>query len=51
MYEEYYKLCKECEHLYHCFTREYIKKIKENNTDDMYLRPDACTNFYPERKE
>lgn len=51
MYEEYYRLCKECEYLYHCFAREQAEKIRKNNTEDMYLRPDVCINFYPERKE
>lgn len=46
----YYDLCKECEHLYHCYGRETGEKIQNDNTDDMYLHPSRCNDFYPERK-
>ena len=46
--EQYYSECYKCEYLYHCFDRETIKKIKNDDTEDMYLRPDACHSYYPE---
>ncbi len=48
MNEYYYRNCEECEYLYHCFGRCIGEKIKDGDTDDMYLYPDACINFYPE---
>lgn len=51
MDEQYYYLCYECEYLYHCFGREMGEKIKDGNTEEIYLRTEACTSFYPERKQ
>lgn len=47
----YYDLCKECEHLYHCFGRDIGKRIEDDNVQDIYLHPDSCRNYYPERKQ
>ena len=46
----YCYLCKDCEHLFHCFGREKGVEILEGKTD-MYLCPDVCTDYYPERKQ
>ena len=51
MSEQYHYLCYECEYLYHCFGREIGEKIKDGDTDDMYLRPESCSSFYPEREQ
>lgn len=51
MTEYYYNLCKECEHNYHCFGREIATKIQNDDVEDMYLRPDNCRDFYPEREQ
>lgn len=51
MMETYYRLCKECEYNYHCFGREVAEKIVNDDTEDMYLSPDKCTDFYPEREQ
>ena len=48
MSEIYYSLCKECEHIYHCFARETAEKIQNDETDGMYLHPSKCDDFYPE---
>lgn len=48
MREQYHNWCHECEYLYHCFDRETAEKIKDGNTEDMYLRPESCSSFYPE---
>ena len=47
----YYTLCKECEHLYHCFGRVIGERIEDDGMIDMYLRTDNCKNYYPERKQ
>lgn len=47
----YYRLCKECEYLYHCCGREVGQKIVNDDVDDMYLHPDSCSDYYPERKQ
>lgn len=47
----YYSLCKECEYLYHCYGREISQKIMNNDVNDMYLHPDSCNNYYPERRQ
>lgn len=44
---QYYSMCSECEYFYHCFDEEEREKIKEGDSS-MYLRPESCTNFYPE---
>lgn len=51
MKETYHYLCKECEHLYHCFGRNIGIKIQNDDVEDMYLSPDNCRDFYPERKQ
>ena len=51
MNEVYYDLCKECENLYHCFGRDVAKKIQNEDVKDMYLHPDNCHDYYPERKQ
>ena len=51
MSKQYYHLCSECEYLYHCFGREIGEKILNDDIDDMYLRPESCKDFYPERKQ
>ena len=47
----YYSLCKECEHLYHCFGRDIGEKIANDDVDDLYLHPSNCNNYYPEIRE
>ena len=51
MMEIFYRLCKECKHNYHCFDREIAEKIINDDTKDIYLSPDNCNDFYPERKQ
>ena len=51
MMETYHVLCKECEYLYHCFDRDTAIKIQSNDVGNMYLSPQNCRNFYPERKQ
>ena len=48
---DYYDLCKDCEHLYHCFGRDIAEKIENEDVNDMYLRPDNCNDYYPEIKQ
>lgn len=48
MNNQYYHLCKECEHIYHCFDRETAENIKNDETKNLYLRPEKCNDFYPE---
>ena len=51
MRNDYYcYLCKDCEYLFHCFGREKGIEIIEDKTD-MYLCPDACIDYYPEKKQ
>lgn len=51
MSNDYYcYLCKDCEHLFHCFGMEKGMEIIEGKTD-MYLRTGTCTDYYPERKQ
>lgn len=51
MIETYHELCKECEYLYHCFDRDIAIKIQNDDVANMYLSPQNCRNFYPERKQ
>lgn len=52
MPDEYYSTCSECEYIHHCFGRDIATQIITNTPDnDMYLRPDKCSNFYPEIKQ
>lgn len=51
MNDYYYSLCKECEYLYSCFSRDEIQNIEEDNTENMYLMPDTCLSFYPEVRQ
>lgn len=46
----YYDLCKYCEHLYHCYGRDVGQKISNDSVNDMYVHPNKCNDFYPERK-
>ena len=46
-----YDLCKDCEHLYHCFGIEIAKEIENNMIKDIYLQPGICSNYYPEIKQ
>lgn len=46
-----YELCKECEHLYHCFGRDIAEKIQNEDIDDMHLHHNTCTSYQPERKQ
>ena len=43
---KYYDVCKECEFLYHCYGREIAERIQNDQTDDMYLRPGVCSDFF-----
>lgn len=47
----YHDVCSECDYLYHCFGRDIGEKIQRGDTDDMYLHPSTCTEYYPERKQ
>lgn len=51
MNDYYYPLCKECEHLYSCFSRDEIQDIEEDNIENMYLMPGTCLSFYPEVRQ
>ena len=49
--ETYHDLCKDCEYFYHCFDRDTAIKIQNDDVENMYLSPQNCKNFYPERKQ
>ena len=46
--DSYCHLCKECEHVYHCFGKDIGRKIQNEEQTDLYLSPDKCNDFYPE---
>lgn len=51
MIKDYYcDLCKCCEYLYDCYSRDVAEKISSDEVDDMYLHPSRCNDFYPLRK-
>lgn len=50
MKQTYCRLCKECEYLYHCFGRDVGERIQNDDVENMYLKPDSCNDFYPERE-
>ena len=46
---QYYEMCKECVFTEHCFGREDADRIENNEmTDEDYLRPDVCCDYYPD---
>ena len=51
MTETYHDLCKECEYFYHCFDGDTAIKIQNDDVENMYLSPQNCRNFYPERNQ
>lgn len=36
---------------FHCFDRDTAIKIQNDDVENMYLSPQNCRNFYPERKQ
>lgn len=46
----YYDLCKECEHLYHCYGKDIGEEIENDNVDDMLCLSSGCNDFYPIKK-
>ena len=47
----YYRMCADCDCLYHCYGRETGNEIansKDKNIPDMYLMPGRCNSFYPD---
>lgn len=50
MNETYYDLCKECEHLFHCFGKDAANEIANDEIKDQCI-PGKCNDFYPEVKQ